>query len=404
MWIGTLLGIFPRNLFQKRILLNSIAEQRQQNQSQEFRFTLPQLLQFGYSVSLFLFLSLNLVLLTIQFRSEIKEPGQHFMSKFGEFTHNILYGGGMTFVYGYNLLASNRFRKLLQEYYFKSLAMPSSSLNLKSLPVFPWLVTGCCLAIGIVENVLYDNQCLAKANRTGRNGSGTVLDDYWDKSLEHWHPLFTSGAKPDPVLILLLVAMTKICTWGWVFVDTVVIILCHKVSQEFANFCKTLKVEFESSASLKIFVKPEIVSDQGEKVVQVQTGSEKVILAQFWELVDLTSETERFVGPLILSCYASMGNILVAVFAWIAPNIQVGNSVSSANSIHVYYSSLFYMWRVAIVTYFASEVYHSSQRILGQLEKCRNGKNKDTNTVLLRKLVSKFKTNFNLLQIKLQTI
>jgi len=90
---------------------------------------------------------------------------------------------------------------------------------------------------------------------------------------------------------------------------------------------------------------------------------------KFRLLVELTVETEGYIGPLILSgCFVYVSFIVVFVFGWIAPDIPI--SFATALPAYVYYCSIYFMIRTAAVIYFVSEVHQSSILILKSIEGC----------------------------------
>lgn len=316
-------------------------------------------------------------------------PGKNFIQKLGEMAL-ATYTCSMGLIYVYQFLFRNHFKNLIRS--FRSVLRQSHSNgfqldkqnhhhhNSNSYPIFCWVLTVLCMLLGITEDLLYDWQLVEnkEGDNNPSNDSGnysynaSYIYNYFLYNFGHWQDLISY----NPVFTVTLGIITKIGIWGWLFTDTIVMVLCHAISKQFQALNQAMKLKLEPSQKFErkgAHSDKEILSvmKMKMKIEQMRLNEKneeelEKLMDHFWLLAKLTKETENYVGPLIIACYSCLLPFLIILFAWIGPNISV--SLSSSNSSHVYYSSFYYIFRCGIVTFFASQVYHSSQAILETLE------------------------------------
>lgn len=163
----------------------------------------------------------------------------------------------------------------------------------------------------------------------------------------HWHVIIPSY---NPVITLTLIIMLKICTWGWVYMETISIVLCRALWDKLRQLEQTLMV---------------VLSCENEKYARNVNHDDQLSVYRndYIALSDLTLLVSNYVSPLILCCY--MGNIyiiIVMLFNWIGP-FNAFEVTSKEEWLHVCFSFFQISFRVALVTFFAAEVYQMSNGI-----------------------------------------
>lgn len=287
------------------------------------------------------------------------------------------------------------------------------------------LVTISYLILGIFENFLFDLESLRKeaVYYLPINNKSSSWDRLYWINFYYWRDFISEH---NSAATFLFVVLDKISICGWIITDCFVIALCYSLKINFQLLNEAIRLKMKETkfgntrmhsvtgAGMGIRPKSSSTKEMSDAwrpmtavialPLELEAGSEaniglKNLTDEFWILAKLAKDTEEYVGSIIAALYVCIAHILLIgtrfkmkliikktliaistlakvcilshlVFAWAAPEIPV--ALSTTNSIHIYYSTFYYFFRVSIVTYFASEVYHSSQAILGTVEQLPN--------------------------------
>lgn len=191
--------------------------------------------------------------------------------------------------------------------YLNTTNRPTSILS--SYTVFCRATLIFILSYGIAENVLNDLQKINEVNKEGsrRNYSAnneTVFQGYFWKAFTHLNSFISYNI----YLAVLLLAIVKCGTYGWIFGDILVIVLCRALSEKLERLNDQI-VEASEEILFPIVFTP-IVNPKrkgsmlSSNAVWVQTEARfEKIRKKFLELSDLVLKMQSFISPLILSCY-----------------------------------------------------------------------------------------------------
>ncbi|CAL8072464.1 unnamed protein product [Orchesella dallaii] len=327
-FIGRFLGVLPRS----DILVSKQGAQR--------RFSFP-LLFTGF---LALFFFVNAILLVRSYFSSLKTTPatSEKLANFG----SVVYVWSMFFLYAYFLFTSKRFRNVVLSFQAQGDQPSQFSTKFPGAYVkFCWIMCFACMLFGISENVLYDLQ-----NITKRGKVDSPFRLYYKQNFEHW-ALFIPY---NPVLTFFFVLIIKCGTWGWVSGDIIPIVMSKAL---------TYKLEM-MNAEIKGKISPGLMpAKMNATETRMFATTLQGIRTDFMNLLNLSVEVQKFIVPLILSCYAA------SLFLWIDPYRP---AVTAEQSHYAYFAFLNFLYRITSVTYFAAEVHYTSSSILTTIQLCPN--------------------------------
>lgn len=364
-WIGPFLGTFPTN----SLLAKS------QNDSKRCCCCL-----LLFSTIIFIVVLFHNSLLVCKYFQFQNFTGTNFMGRISEWIH-IMYAGAILFSYGYNILACIRLKPqtLLASFQSTIGQLGNGSLGKRAgftFPVFCWIAAILCLVLGVSENILFDLQTVqrdsnVKVKTSVACNKQSVLCRYYGNHLSHWSAIFPSY---HPGLVIFLWVFVNLANTGWLFMDALVVVLCHTLRISFWELGNRIRVKLElidKKAALWNWNRLSKIAVGGGGIGQLDSmpspsSDWNQIFSHFRLLVKLTRATEKYIGPLIISSYVCLSQILIILFSWVAPYVEL--SIMTSNTGHIYYSLVYFIFRVGTLTHFASEVYQSSHDILTTLE------------------------------------
>lgn len=157
------------------------------------------------------------------------------------------------------------------------------------------------LSYGALENGLHDLQVIHSAAYQKKNGSILPPFQYFfSRDFAHWKSYISTSENVNIYLAIFLIVVVKSGNYAWIYGDILVIILCRALTDKL----KWLNREIEGTIE-EIQVSPPIFTrDKGK--IRAQSGFPAVwenVRKQYLDLMDLILELQKFISPLILSCY-----------------------------------------------------------------------------------------------------
>src|SRR5258705_290159 len=124
------------------------------------------------------------------------------------------------FRYCYQYFYSTKFRNIVLN--FSHDCFPDRK-SIFSYAKFCGMISFACLSLGITENALFDWQNLTRKGKINEE-SPSVLKMSYLNYFDHWHIIMPYY---DGFITLILIALIKVCTWGWLHIDSICIVLCR---------------------------------------------------------------------------------------------------------------------------------------------------------------------------------
>lgn len=265
------------------------------------------------------------------------------------------------------------------------------------------------MLLGITENILYDVQRSVRDIKSGQPywyywnnpiTSETNLEVYYSKTFKQWDDILPSSMSPVTMIFVILV---KFCTFGWIYMDTVSMVLCRAVWEKLKIMEQCLTADLrlavrtggsatEGGTSMSaITVTGRNLKLQQQQQQQQHPNGKWVIYRnllddyqnEYLALSQLINEVETYISPLILSNYFSnVYTIVVLLFQWMEPASKASTEgKTNEQRAYLWFAFLQFCFRVAAVTYFAAEVCQVSMAIKRKLQNCPN----DQYTIAVRR-------------------
>ncbi|CAL8135712.1 unnamed protein product [Orchesella dallaii] len=279
-----------------------------------------------------------------------------------------------------------------------------------NFPTFCFWITIFVLGFGVTVNILFDLNPMRDDAQFGTKPFLEVLFLRQGEEITNYLPY-------HPVLSILLTITAKFTTYAWNLNDIFVIIFCRAISYKFTQLnceilnwtkgsndldMKNLQI-FGETPALKIkqvgclnIIDDKTMSNHNRienvkfQVIAIINENEKMSEGKTWDvirektfiLLDLSKSITNFVTPPVLICFISN------IYLMILQSLQFLSGISSEKSAYAYiYISYFqFTMRTILVTYFASNVYHSTEQIVETLDSCPNSRFSETTTQLERLL------------------
>ncbi len=152
-----------------------------------------------------------------------------------------------------------------------------------------------------MESGLHDLQVIHSAAYQKQNNSTlTTFQYYFSRDFAHWKPYISTAENVNTFLAVLLIVLVKCGTYAWIYGDILVIILCRALTDKL----KWLNKEIEGTIEEIQTSPPIFTRDRGK--MRAQMGFNAIwenVRKQYLDLMDLILELQKFISPLILSCY-----------------------------------------------------------------------------------------------------
>lgn len=324
------------------------------------------------SIVLTLFLVTNAILLTrrtiLQFLVD-----KAILLKLGGFSHTG-YTVSMALVYIYQLFATTRLKKVMESFTSLEKEHPCQDSGKRcrkwmhiSFSQFCFILPAIYMLSGFIENVLYDVQCVKKAEVRNDTKDASILEMYHAIAFSHWIDIIPY----HPVITLILFFLIKLGTWGWVYADAMAIVLCRAVEEKICRLGETVRCDLSELQGTKINSKQ---AKSGSLVVSRWDSLREEMV----QLSDLVLEVQKYIGPLIMACYTeNIYKAVVMLFTWTAPPGSAHVEQTEPEIIVFYnnfivYATFEFLFRVSMVTYFAAQVNHVSLELLRTIQTCPN--------------------------------
>ncbi len=141
-------------------------------------------------------------------------------------------------------------------------------------------------------------------------------------------------------------------TFGWITTDVVCVVLFRALWEKLQTIENKIKVELYEPESLK-----------GDKARWMSGNAWKRIRFEYIEIKILCDAVQRYTFPLIVACYVGLiSEICVNLFLWIGPIKSIDGATDKF--LEAGFPFFHYCFRVSVLTYSASNVYHKCCDIL----------------------------------------
>lgn len=149
-----------------------------------------------------------------------------------------------------------------------------------------------------------------------------------------------------PVAIAMCCFLAS-ATFGWITTDVICVVLYRAIWEKLHTLENKIRVE------LKV-----------RSLIRWRVGSSwSQIRFEYIEITNLCDTVQQYTFPLIVACYVGLvTEITVNLFIWIGPIKSIDGA--GDKFLEVGFPFFHYCFRVAALTYFASNVYHKCRKIL----------------------------------------